>query len=124
MSEYGFEPQVHLDHFLRLVFFFFLEIFISFCIFLLFYLTRTMKVIRGRRRWVLTEESPSLTTMDDINTLAVFEGYYARSLFSLSAFLNGVAGTHKGLINLNKIKTRVLEFFLACIYRKRFAMLQ
>ena len=76
-----------------------------------------MKIITGCRRWVLTEESTRLTTMDDNNTLAVFAGYYARSLFSLSAFLNGVAVIHTGLINLNKIKTRVLEFFLACIER-------
>ena len=65
----------------------------------------------------LTEESPRLTTMDDNNTLAVFAGYYIRSLFPLPAFLNDVAGIHPGLIKLNEIKTPVLEFFLPCIER-------
>ena len=92
---------------------------ITFLQLVFFYFTRTMKIITGRRRWFLTEVSPRLTTMDDNDTLTVFAGYYARSLFSLSAFLNGVAGIHPGLINLNKIKTRVLEFFLACIYIER-----
>ena len=55
--------------------------------------------------------------MVDNNKLAVFAGYYTRSLFPLSAFLNGIEGIHPGLINLNEIKTRVLEFFLACIER-------
>ena len=73
-----------------------------------------MKIISGRRHWLLTEESPRLTTMDDNNTLAVFAGYYTRSLFPLPAFLNDVAGIHPGLIKLNEIKTPVLEFFLAC----------
>ena len=96
------------------MFFFFFQLFISFRI---FYFTRTLKIITGRRPWVLTEESPMLTTMDDNNVLAVFAGYYARSLFSLSAFLNGVARIHPGLINLNEIKTSVLEFLLPCIER-------
>ena len=74
-----------------------------------------MKIITGRRHWVLTEESPRLTTMGDNNTLTVFEGYYTRSLFPLPAFLNGVAGIHPFLISLNEIMTLVLEFFLACI---------
>ena len=78
-----------------------------------------MKIITGRRHWVLTEESPRLTTMDDNNTLTVFAGYYTRSLFPLPAFLNDVAGAciNPGLINLNEIMTPVLEFFLACIER-------
>ena len=76
-----------------------------------------MKIITGRRQWVLTEESPRLTTMDDNNTLTVFAGYYTRSLFPLPAFLNGVAGIHPGLTSLNEIMTPVLEFFLACIER-------
>ena len=78
-----------------------------------------MKIITGRRHWVLTEESTRLTTMDDntCNTLAVLAGYYTRSLFPLPAFLNDVAGIHPGLIKLNEIKTPVLEFFLTCIER-------
>ena len=76
-----------------------------------------MKIITGRRPWVLTEESPRLTTMDDNNTLAVFVGCYTRSLFPLPAFLKGVAGIHPGLINLNKIKTPVPELLLPCIER-------
>ena len=76
-----------------------------------------MKIITGRRHWVLTEESPRLTTMDDNNTLAVFAGYCTRSLFPLPAFLNDVAGIRPRLIKLNKIKTPVLEFFLTCIER-------
>ena len=63
-----------------------------------FYFTRSTKIITGRRHWALTEESPRLTTMDDNNTLAVFAGYYTRSLFPLPAFLNAVAGIHPGLI--------------------------
>ena len=94
------------------VFFFFFHIFISFRIF--FYFTRTMKIITGCRPWVLTEESPRLTTMDG-NTLAVFAGNYTKSLFPLPAFLKGVACIHPGLINLNEIKTPVLEFLLPCI---------
>ena len=98
------------------VFFFSFEIFISFRN--LFYFTRSMKISTGRRHWVLTEESPTLTTMDDKNTLAVFAGYYTRSLFPLPAFLNDVAGILPGLIKLNEIKTpAVLEFFLASIER-------
>ena len=98
-------------------FFFFFEIFISFRMF--FYFTRSMKIITGRRHWVLTAESPRLTTMDDNNTLAVFAGYYTRSLFPLPAFLNDVhvAGIYPGLIKLNEFKTPVLEFFLPCIER-------
>ena len=77
-----------------------------------------MQIITGRRHWVLTEESPRLTTMDDNNTLAVFAGYYTRNLlFPLPAFLNDVAGIHPALIKLNEIKTPVLEFFLTCIDR-------
>ena len=75
-----------------------------------------MKIITGRRHWVLTEESPRLTTMDDNNTLPVFEGYYTRGFFPLPAFLSGVAGIHPVLISLNKIMTLV-ELFLACIER-------
>ena len=73
-----------------------------------------MKIITGRRHWVLTEESPRLTTMDN-NTLVVFAGYYTRSLFPLPAFLNDVAGIQPGLVKLNEIKTLVLEFFLTCM---------
>ena len=74
-----------------------------------------MKIITGRRHWVLTEESPKLTTMDDNNTLAVIAGYYTRSLLPLPEFLNDVAGIHPGLIKLNEVRTSVLEFFLTCI---------
>ena len=84
---------------------------------LLFYFTRTIKIITGRRHWVLTEESPRLTTIGDNNTLTVFAGYYTRSLFPLPAFLNGVAGIHPVLISLNEIMAPVLEFFLARIER-------
>ena len=97
------------------VFLFLLNFPIYFRIFLNF--TRSIKIITGRRHWVLTEESPRLTTMDDNNTLAVFAGYYTRSLFPLPAFLKDVAGIHPGLIKLNEIKTPVLEFFLTCIER-------
>ena len=76
-----------------------------------------MKIIAGRRHWVLTEESPRLTSMRDNNTLTVCAGYYTRSLIPLSAFLNGVAGIHPGLISLNEIMTPIREFFLACIER-------
>ena len=114
----GSSLKIIFDHFFRLVFsgycfyvfFFFFEIFISFRFFFN-YFTRSIKIIKGRRRWVLTEESPRLTTM------AVFTGYYTRGLFSLPAFLNDVAGIHPGLIKLNEIKTPVLEFFLTCIER-------
>ena len=92
------------------VFFFFFEIFTPFRIFF-YYFTLSMKIIKGRCHWVLTEESPRLTMM------AVFAGYYTRSLFPLPAFLNDVADIHPGLIKLNEIKTHVLEFFLACIER-------
>ena len=88
-----------------------------FIFFLLFYFTRTMKINKGRRHWVLTEESPRLTTMDNNNTLTVFAGYNTRSLFPLPVFLNGIAGIHPVLISLNVILTPVLEFFLACIER-------
>ena len=98
---------------LLLRFFLFLRNYYMFSYVLLFYFTRTMKIITGCRRLVLTEESP--TTMDDNNKLAVFAGYYTRFLFPLSAFLNGVAGIHPSLINLSEIKTRVFEFFLACL---------
>ena len=76
-----------------------------------------MKIITGRRHWVLTEESPRLTTMDDNNMLTVFAGYYRRILFPLPTFLNGLSGIHQGLISLNEIMTLVREFFLACIER-------
>ena len=76
-----------------------------------------MKIITGRRQWVLTDESHRLTTMDDNNTLTVFAGYCTMSLFPLPAVLNGVAGNHPGLISLNEIMTPVLEFFQACIER-------
>ena len=85
------------------------------CFFVCF--TRIIKIITGRRHWVLTEESPRLTTMDDTNTLAVFAGYCTRSLFPLPAFLKDVAGIHPGLIKVNEIKTPVLELFLTCIER-------
>ena len=96
------------------MFFFFFQIFIYFRI---FYFIRTMKIITGRRTWVLTEESPRLTTMDDNNTLTVFAGYYTRNLFPLPAFLNCEARFHPGLISLKKIKTSVLEFLLPSIER-------
>ena len=90
----------------------------NFHIFLFFfYFTRSMKIITGRRHWVLTEESPRLTKMDDNNTLVVFAWYFTRSLFPLPAFLNDVAGIHPGLIKLNETTTPVLEFFLTCIVR-------
>ena len=73
-----------------------------------------MKIIKGRRHWVVTEESPRLTTMYDNNTLTVMAGYYTMSLFPFPAFLNNVAGIHPGLNSINKIMTPVLEFFLAC----------
>ena len=117
----GSSLKIICDHFFTisvfLCLFFFLRKSQIFYIFLLFYFTRTMKMITGRRHWVLTEESPMLTTMDNNNTLTVFAGYYTRSLFPLPAFLNGVAGIHPGLISLNEIMTPVLEFFLACIER-------
>ena len=117
----GSSLKIIFDPFFKIsvFFFFFLGKIKSFYIVLLFYFTRTMKIITGRRHWVLTEESPMLTTMpmDDTNTLTVFAGYYARSLFPLPVFLNGVAGVHPGLISLNEIMTPVLEFLLACIER-------
>ena len=77
-----------------------------------------MKIITDRRRCALTEESPRMTTIDDNNTLTAVVGLSrVMRLFSLPAFLNGVAGIHLGLTNLNEIKTPVLEFFLACIER-------
>ena len=88
-----------------------------FVFFYFLYFTRTMTIITGRRYWVLTEESPRLTTMDDKNMLTVFAGYYTSSIFPLPAFLNDVADIHLGLISLNEIMTPVLEFFLACIER-------
>ena len=98
------------------MFFLFLRNFHIFSYF--FYFTRSMKIITGRRPWVLTEESPRLTTMDDNNTFAVFARYHTRSLFPLPEFLNDVAGIHPGLIKLlNEIKIPVLDFFLTCIER-------
>ena len=105
--------HVLFDH----VFFLFLRKSQIVLFFFTFYFTRTMKIITGRRHWVLTEESSGLTTMDDNNTLTLFAGYYTRSLFPLPAFLDDVAGIHPGLISLNEIMTHVLEFFLACIER-------
>ena len=123
-SSGGSSLKIIFDHFFTICVFwfaftcssFFFEIFIYFRIFY-FYFTRSMKIITGRRHWVLTEESPRLTAMDDNNTLVVFAGYYTRSLFPLPAFLNAVAGIHPGLIKLNEIKIPVLEFFLICIER-------
>ena len=82
-----------------------------------FFFKRSMKIITGRRHWVLTEESPGLTTMDGNNILAVFAGYNTRSLFPLPAFLNDVAGIQPGLVKLNEIMTPVLEFSLTYIER-------
>ena len=119
----GSSLKIIFDHFFRLVFSgYCFYVFFSFSsrfsyLFVIFYFTRTMKITTGRRPWVLTEESPRLTTMDDNNTLAVFAGYYTRSLFPLPAFLSGVARIHHGLINLNEIKTPFLEFLLPCIER-------
>ena len=109
----------YLITFLRLVFSFTCFSFSSrfSYLFVCFYFTRTMKIITGRRSWVLHEELPWLTTMDDNNTLAVFAGYHTRSFFPLPAFLNGAARIHPSLINLNEIKTPVLEFLLPCIER-------
>ena len=73
-----------------------------------------MKIITGRRYWVLTEESPRLTTMEDNNTLTVLPGVFSPSQLQV---LNDVAGIHPGLISLNEIMTPVLEFFLACTER-------
>ena len=111
----GSSLKIIFDHFFTIRFFF--ENLISFYIFYFFFITRTMKIITGLRHWVLTEESPRLTTMDDNNTLTVFEGYYTRGFFPLPAFLNCVAGIHPVFIRLNEIMTLVLEFFLACIER-------
>ena len=101
------------------MFFFYFVISISFHTFtLLFYSlhkTRNMNQ-RSSLQDSDSKESPSLTTMDDTNTLtAVVRWNYVRRLFPLPAFLNGVADIHPGLINLYEIKTPVLEFFLACI---------
>ena len=124
VEEYGFEPQNQIRSFFYdlcfLViaitrFFIFLRNYYIFSYFLLFYFTRTMKIITDCRCRVLTEESPS--KMDDNNKLTVFAGYYTRCLFPLPAFLNGVAGIHPGLINLKEIKTHVHEFFLAYLER-------
>ena len=118
----GSSLKIIFDHFFTIsafvVVFLFLRKSQIFLYFLLFHFTRTMNIITGRRRhWVLTEESPRLTTMDDSNTLTVFKGYYTRSLFPLPTFLNLVAAIHPVLISLNEIMTLVLEFFLACIER-------
>ena len=83
-----------------------------------------MKIITDRRHCALTEESPRITTIDDNNTLTAVVGLSRiMRLFSLPAFLNGVAGIHLGLTNLNEIKTPVLEFFSG-MHRTRFAVLQ
>ena len=113
----GSSLKIIFDPFFRLVFsgycfyvlFLFLRNFHIFSIFFFHYFTRSMKIIKGCRHWVLTEESPGLTTM------AVLAGYYTRSFFPLPAFLNDVAGIHQGIIKLNEIKTPGLEFFLTCI---------
>ena len=92
----GSSLKIIFDHFftisviwlLLLRVFLFLRIFHIFFIsfrFLFFYFTRSMKIITGRRHWVLTEESPRLTTMDDNNTLAVFAGYYTRNFLPLAS---------------------------------------
>ena len=114
----GSSLKIIFDHFFLISVFWLLLLrvflfFRNFHIFSIFfyYFTRSMKIIKGRRHWVLTEESPRLTTM------AVFAGYYTSSLFPLPAFLNDVAGIHPGLIKLNEIKTPILEFFLTCIER-------
>ena len=116
------------DHFFTCFFFLFLrrsQIFIYIYIYfvLLFYFTRTMKIITGRRHWVLTEESPRLTTMDDNITLTVFEGYYTRSLFPLPAFLNGVAGIHQVFISLKRNHDTSPPIHSG-MHRTRFAVLQ
>ena len=81
--------KIIFDHFLGvfLAFFFSFSSKISnlFIFFYFFYFTRTIKIIIGH--WVLTEESPRLTTMDDNNTLTVFAGYYTSGLFRLPGFL-------------------------------------
>ena len=102
----GSSLKIIFDHFFTISFlwllllrvFVFLRNFHIFSFFF-FYFTRSMKIITGRRHWVLIEESPRLKTMDDKNHLAVFAGYYTRSLFPLPAFLNDVAGIHPGLIS-------------------------
>ena len=93
VEELGSNLKTIFDHFFTISVFrcFFLFLIKSlrksqiFLYFFTFYFTRTMKIITGRRHWVLTEESPRLTTMDDNNTLTVFAGYYTRSLFPLPA---------------------------------------
>ena len=92
----GSSLKIIFDHFLTIsVFFvcffsFFFVVFFSskisffYFFFLLFYFTGTMKITTGRH-WVLTEELPRLTTMDDNNTLTVFAEYYTRSL-TLASF--------------------------------------
>ena len=108
--------KIIFDHFFTIsvvfVFFFFENLKSFFFFFTILFYTN-----HENNHWVLTEESPRLTTMDDNNTLTVFEGYYTRSLFPLPDFLNGVAGIHQVLISLNEIMTLVLEYFLACIER-------
>ena len=117
----GSSLKIIFDHFFTIsvfvVVFLFLRKSQIFLYFLRFHFTRTMNIITGLRHWVLTEESPRLTTMDDTNTLTVFEGYYTRCLFPLPTFLNVVAAIHTVPISLNEIMTLVLEFFLACIER-------
>ena len=118
----GSSLKIIFDHFFTISVFWLLllRVFLflrNFHIFSYFFFTRSMKIITCRHHWVLTEESPGLTTMGDNNMLAVFAGYYTRSLFPLPAFLNDVAGIHPGLVKLNEIKTHVLEFFLTYIER-------
>ena len=117
----GSSLKITFDHFftisvfwlLLLRFFLFLRNFHILSYFFSFY-TKSFYTKHENSHWVLTEESPRLTTMDDYNTLAVFAGYYTRC--------HQVAGIHPGLIKLNEIKTPVLEFF--DMHRTRFAVLQ
>ena len=119
----GSSLKIIFNHFFTISFFccccfFFLfsrksQIFLYFFTFL-FYTNHENNHNQNRRHWVLTEESPRLTTMDDNNKWTLLAGYYTRS-FPLPAFLNDVAGIHPGLISLNEIMKPVLEFFLACV---------
>ena len=131
VEEYGFEPQNHHPTlFLQLVvsgycyyvfLFFLFEIIICFRIFYFFYFTRTMKIITGRCRLVLTEESP--TTLDDNNKLAVFAVYYTRCLFPLSAFLNDCSRYPPKSHQLKRNQDMCIRI-LSGMLRMRFAVLQ
>ena len=105
------------DHFFTISVFFFRFFFLrksqNILIFFstFFYFTHPMKMITGRRHWVLTEESPMLTTMDDNNYVdRVCTGVSSPCQIFLTVY-------HPGLISLSEIMTPVLEFFLACIER-------